>query len=78
VVRRVNDARKAAGLNVSDRIVLGYEATPRLAKAIESFKLYIQSETLSVEVQEITKNGAHISADEFDGEKLTISVIRKP
>ncbi len=78
VVRRVNDARKAAGLNVSDRIVLGYEATPNLAKAIESFKAYIQSETLSVEVQETAKNGAHISTDEFDGEKLTISVIRKP
>jgi isoleucyl-tRNA synthetase len=78
VVRRVNDARKAAGLNVSDRILLVLEATPRLAKAIESFKLYIQSETLSVVVQEITKNGAHISADEFDGEKLTISLIRKP
>jgi isoleucyl-tRNA synthetase len=78
VVRRVNDARKAAGLNVSDRINLTYQATPKLANAIELFKSYIQSETLSVEVQDGVQNDAHTSADEFDGEKLTISLIRKP
>jgi isoleucyl-tRNA synthetase len=77
VVRRINDARKAANLDVSDRIVVRYEATEKLAKAIESFKDYIQSETLSVDLTFGALNDAHISTDEFDGEKLTIALIRK-
>jgi isoleucyl-tRNA synthetase len=77
VVRRINDARKSANLDVSDRIIVRCEATERLAKAIESFKNYIQSETLSVELTFGTLNDAHISTDEFDGEKLTIGLIRK-
>jgi isoleucyl-tRNA synthetase len=78
VVRRINDGRKAAGLNISDRIHVRYQASEKLAIAIENFKDYIQSETLSVDLTLGTLNDAHISTDEFDGEKLTIALIRKP
>ncbi len=77
VVRRINDARKAADFNVSDRIDTAYEAGPKLAGAIEAFAEYIKSETLSVTLNRGTLSDAHISTDEFDGEKLTIALIRK-
>ena len=49
VIRRVNDWRKAAGLNVEDRILLRYEATPELEEAILAHREYIMGETLANE-----------------------------
>lgn len=48
VVRHIQSARKAAGLNVDDRITLGIKAhDDELAKAIEEHRSTIESETLS-------------------------------
>ena len=49
-VRRVQDLRKTAGLDVADRIHLYYQASPDLANAIEAYCDYIQSETLTLNV----------------------------
>ncbi|MFN2543113.1 MAG: isoleucine--tRNA ligase [Actinomycetota bacterium] len=50
VVRLVQDARKAAGLDVTDRIALGLEAEGDLAEAIGRHRDTIAAETLAVEV----------------------------
>ena len=73
VVRRINDLRKSAGLNISDRIQTKYEATARLANAIEACADYIKGETLSVDLRNGSA-GAHSAQDEFDGETLSLTI----
>ncbi len=50
-VRLVQECRKEAGFEVSDRIELVYEADPDVLAAIEKFATYIQEETLAVTLQ---------------------------
>ncbi|MCS7060399.1 MAG: class I tRNA ligase family protein [Anaerolineae bacterium] len=80
VVRRVNELRKSAGLNLTDRIIATYTATPRLAAAMKDFEWYIRNETLAVELREVAAPaevaGQQIS-DTFDSESLTIGIARQ-
>lgn len=76
-VRRVQDLRKAADLDIADRIALYYNATPLLVEAVEKFRDYIMAETLSVELKNgDAPQGAFSATDEFDMERVTISIIR--
>jgi len=50
LIRVVQDARKAAGLDVSDRIVLAVEAEGELAEAFAQHRDLVAGETLAVEV----------------------------
>jgi len=50
LVRVVQDARKAAGLDVSDRIVLGLEAAGEVAEALEAHEGYVREEALVTEL----------------------------
>jgi isoleucyl-tRNA synthetase len=75
VVRRIQDLRKQADLNVDDRIKIGYNASPRLREAIETNKDYLKAETLSVELSSSESLSGEATAEhEFDGENLTISL----
>jgi isoleucyl-tRNA synthetase len=47
VVRSVQDARKQAGLEVSDRIVLGVSGSAAVVRALEFHRDYVMSETLA-------------------------------
>ena len=49
-VRWVQNARKEAGLELSDRIHLYYQAPDEIAKAVEAYRDYIMGETLAVEM----------------------------
>ncbi len=49
-LRFIQDSRKAAGLDVSDRIKLTYNADPALAAAIEAHRNRIMSDALVVEM----------------------------
>ncbi len=49
-LRFIQDSRKAAGLDVSDRIKLTYNADPALAAAIEAHRARIMSDALVVEM----------------------------
>ncbi len=72
-VRRVQDLRKTAELDVADRIRVHVTATPRLKAAIEANRDYIVAETLAVEL-DFVESGDSLSTmtDEFDGEKVTL------
>jgi isoleucyl-tRNA synthetase len=48
VVRSIQDARKQAGLEVSDRIVLGVSGSAGMEKALAVHRDYIMTETLGV------------------------------
>ncbi len=69
-LRFIQDTRKAAGLDVSDRIVLTYNADPALANAIEQHKKRIMHEALITDLQ----NGDGEYNTEIEGYALNISV----
>ncbi|MCA9874557.1 MAG: class I tRNA ligase family protein, partial [Anaerolineales bacterium] len=48
LVRAINNMRKDAGLEISDRIELSYAANGDVAAALENFADYVQQETLAV------------------------------
>ncbi len=76
-VRRVQDLRKTADLDVADRIRVNVMATPALKEAIVANEEYVTSETLTVELSfSEPVPGYAVSADEFDGEKVTIGLIK--
>ncbi|MBA4385545.1 MAG: isoleucine--tRNA ligase, partial [Anaerolinea sp.] len=74
-VRRVQDLRKTSDLEIADRIILYFTATPGLTGAVKAFADYIQTETLTVELKngEIPSDAA-IFEDEFDSEKVSIGL----
>jgi isoleucyl-tRNA synthetase len=77
VMRAVQDARKAAGLDVSDRIVLGLEAEGRPAEAIDAFAGDIADETLAVELRPARVDGATFEQSvTIDGSDLRVSLRR--
>ncbi|MCJ7585344.1 MAG: DUF5915 domain-containing protein, partial [Anaerolineales bacterium] len=76
-VRRVQDLRKQADLDVADRIKLFVLATPGLKKAIKANQEYITAETLTVELSFSEPGPGSVSmAEEFDGEKVTVGLVK--
>ena len=69
-LRFIQDTRKAAGLDVSDRIVLTYSADPALANAIEQHKKRIMRDALIVDIN--TGDGEYTT--DIEGYTLAISV----
>ncbi len=74
-VRRVQDLRKSAELDVADRINLFVVASPNLKSAIEAHREYISNETLSVSLN-FSEPPANTSSvgDDFDGEKVKVGL----
>jgi isoleucyl-tRNA synthetase len=70
VVRLVNNWRKEAGLNVDDRIEIRYEATPRLAKAIERVSAYIARETLATVLSAEPVEGGEFAREAKIGDEM--------
>jgi len=76
-IRRVQDFRKQADLDIADRIKLYFQASEKLAAAIQANKDYIMGETLSVEmVAEPAPKGAIKSPEAFtfDGEVVSLGL----
>lgn len=71
VVRYVQNARKKAGLNVDDRIVLHLLAEGELKEAIDEHIEAIKAETLAVEV---AKNDGHEETVSVEGAALKIQL----
>jgi isoleucyl-tRNA synthetase len=76
-VRRVQDLRKTADLDVADRIRVYVAATSGLREAIEAYKDYVNTEILAVELSFSDPGFGSMSVtDEFDGEKVTVGLIK--
>jgi isoleucyl-tRNA synthetase len=74
-VRRVQDLRKQADLDISDRIRLYVNASPGLAKAIQEYRVYIMGETLSVEILALeVPESLPSTTSSFDGEEVTVGL----
>ncbi len=73
MVRRVQDLRKQAEFEISDRIRVYYHASAGLATALQTFKDYIMAETLAVEMlANDAPEDLPSMTDSFDGETLRV------
>ncbi len=76
-VRRVQDLRKAADLDVADRIEMFIEASAGLKSAIEAHEDYIKAETLTSKLSFASApENASVVEDEFDGEKVKVGLAK--
>ena len=74
-LRRVQDLRKTADLDVSDRIELFVEASAGLKTAVEVHVEYIKAETLAVNLTfETPPANTTVVEDEFEGEKVKVGI----
>ena len=76
-VRRVQDLRKSAELDVADRIELFVEASASLQSAVEAHKDYITTETLAANLQfGSLPSEASVAEDSFDGETVRVGLVK--
>ncbi len=74
-VRWVQDARKKAGLELSDRIRLFYQAPEEVAAAVEAFREYVMAEVLAVEMTAgAPPEDAFVT--EASGGKVTLGLLK--
>jgi isoleucyl-tRNA synthetase len=77
-VRRVQDLRKTADLDVADRIELFVEASAGLKSAIEAHKDYITAETLTTKLSFANPpTNASVVEDEFENEKVKVGLVKQ-
>ena len=76
VVRRVQDLRKSAGFEISDHIVLTYQAAGEMKVTLGQWADYIKSETLADELREGEPAGT-TDEDEIDGMKVKLGVVKR-
>ncbi len=77
LIRGVQDARKEAGLDVSDRIALGISAGERITEALAEHRGTVAGETLAVDLVDRDLDGEAFRQDlDVDGEPVSISLRR--
>jgi isoleucyl-tRNA synthetase len=78
-VRLIQDARKQAGFDVSDRINVRYAASDGVAAAFEQHAAYISRETLATRLEPGwgAGDGWHTAEDEIDGLPVKVAVRRE-
>jgi isoleucyl-tRNA synthetase len=76
LIRVVQDARKAAGLDVSDRIVLGVAADGVVVEALSAHRAMIAAETLAVEMVDRVDDAAFRQEAEVDAAPVTVGITR--
>lgn len=73
LVRMIQQARKDADLNVSDRIRLHVDAPEAIAKAMATWKGYVNEQTLSEMSESAPANPAFTAENMLDDQKIIIS-----
>ncbi len=76
VAHRVQVARKEAGFDVTDRIILCYEANPELAAILAENEAELAAEVLATEVRRELTECAHRETMDLPMGKLTIGLSR--
>jgi isoleucyl-tRNA synthetase len=75
-VNRVQNLRKESGLDVTDRIICRYEASPSMRDRLNRMAHYIRSETLTEEFSDSFRPMPHEATVEIGGEKVRIGIGR--
>jgi isoleucyl-tRNA synthetase len=77
-VRRVQELRKSAGLEMDDRIHLYYTATPELAAALQTHAGYLKVETLAADITVgPAPAGAATASDTFEGQTWEVALVKQ-
>jgi isoleucyl-tRNA synthetase len=77
IVRRIQDMRREAGFELSDRITTWYGGDADVARVMTAHVGYIQGETLSTELIPGDAPGdAHRAEQDLEGTRLTLAVKR--
>lgn len=78
VVRHVNNMRKDAGLEISDRITLSHQSTGDVAEAFADFEAFIKDETLADEVTAVLPNSpTHQDTVRIGDQDVTLALVKK-
>ena len=70
--RLIQDQRKTTGLDISDRIVVTFTASPRLTAAIKTHEAYLREELLAERIEE----GEASTKLTLGGEEISVHVAR--
>ena len=76
-IRRVQDFRKQADFDIADRIALNYQASDKLAAAVDAHKEYIMGEVLAVTLENAAPTDDFATPDEpfaFEGEEVMLGI----
>jgi isoleucyl-tRNA synthetase len=76
VVRAVQQARKDANFDVSDRIELTLTASPDVLAAVATHSELVKSETLSLELKTVVGENLQNAVAVGDGQQVEVSVIK--
>jgi isoleucyl-tRNA synthetase len=76
VIRVVQQARREAELDVSDRIALTVSAAEPVRAAVEAHRDFVAGETLATGVTLVDAGAAGFAGEVGDGEPVTVSVTR--
>jgi isoleucyl-tRNA synthetase len=87
VVRHVNQLRKDAGLEITDRVTLSVAAPADIAAAVDAWRAFVAGETLAVAIEMEVQEGAPATAEaavaagrtivDIDGRPVTLSVAKE-
>ena len=75
-VNRVQNMRKDAGFEVTDRIRIHFEAPSRVAEAVQRLSDYVKSETLAAQVTVGRNSAEHWEKWDIDGEPCEIGISK--
>jgi len=77
LIRTVQEARKQAGLEVSDRIILGVSGSPAVAAALEVYRDYLMAETLANSWEVGQAAPLYVESRDLEGESWTIEIRKE-
>jgi isoleucyl-tRNA synthetase len=77
VIRVVQQARRDAGLDVSDRITLTVAASAAVEEAIDAHRSFVVAETLAGSLTFATTAAPGFAGEVGDGEPVTVTVSRR-
>jgi isoleucyl-tRNA synthetase len=72
----VQQARRDADLDVSDRISLTVSAAAQVRQAVETHREFVAGETLAVDVAFADPGASGFGGEVGDGEQVTVAVAR--
>ena len=77
LVHRIQNMRKAAGFEITDRIALYYSDAQKLRDIFSEYGDYVREETLAEEIAEgRAPDGAYVEEQALEGETVTLAVRR--
>ena len=77
IIRTVQESRKTAGLEVSDRIVLGVSGSAGVTAALDQYRDYLMAETLATEWRVGQESPLFSGGRSLDRETWTIEFSKK-